>query len=781
MLSEGNGYFYPQFLFTAEEEQHLSAIRAVMARRGKLKQTILHCILFGYPGTGKSSLLKWITGQRLSPHLPSTGVAEKAVLVEIRKLTTFTAMALRSKSQYASLWRILSIDDEALALIASADRDISTSDEPVTAMCSPRFTLASAETDTTGDSSHVTIQSQPMDVLKKAIEKGGLVGIQQFLQDSLTLFLTDTGGQLEFQELLPALTAGPIIFFLVFRLDQDLNKTFTVEYRPTDGDSMKLYQSSLTVKETLQQALASISSMGTHMDKHNKELSEDVLLKPSVILIGTHRDKVSPEEIQRIDHSLREMAKAASFPLDLIEPASESQFVVAVNNLSPNDSDLRCIQSVVERIADRKNYEVGLPSTWLIFSLLIRQQKSRIITYDDCYDIAQECGIDSHEELNEALWFLNTKVGLVRYFQGEGLEDLQQIVIIDPQIIFDKLTRLIVNTFTLRNLDPKVCAEFNSTGIFSRSDVERIWSRDDAEDELLTVNRFLKLLEHLHIISHFQPHDTSKREFKYFMPCTLVHAQSMVCDSTHSATASFAGTTQQVSPLLFTFKCGYCPIGLFSALVAYLLANKMKSHFHWTLKPNCISRNEISLLVPPYDTIKLMLLPTYLEVAMFPAHVRRERMITVSEVCVEVRRCIEIAVREVASTLHYTSDAEHSLAFYCPGEHEAKHPAEVVYLRGNPCTVQCKLCGFHDLPQGYEHWFIGEGSSSLCTQTLQTPLSIEEYVAKIKQDVEISDDIQIADIAENIVEWELVLDLLGISAAEAKEIKKDNLEYLEQK
>ena len=104
------------------------------------------------------------------------------------------------------------------------------------------------------------------------------------------VYLTDTGGQIEFQEVLPLLVSGPSVFFLVFRLDLDLNKRFMVEYVRSTGATSEPYQSNFTVKEALLQSLASIASMGTHVSRE-----EQVPLRSKVFFVGTHKDKVFQE------------------------------------------------------------------------------------------------------------------------------------------------------------------------------------------------------------------------------------------------------------------------------------------------------------------------------------------------------------------------------------------------------------------------------------------------------------------------------------------------------
>ena len=78
---------------------------------------------------------------------------------------------------------------------------------------------------------------------------------------------------------------------------------------------------------------------------------------------------------------------------------------------------------------------------------------------------------------------------------------------------------------------------------------------------------------------------------------------------------------------------------------------------------------------------------------MLLAEVEGERRLSVEAVCTEVRHCIIVTtIREVTSSLHYTSDAEHALAYYCTGSHKAAagqkgHPAEIVFFNKEPCTV----------------------------------------------------------------------------------------------
>ena len=77
-----------------------------------------------------------------------------------------------------------------------------------------------------------------------------------------TIYLSDIGGQLEFQELIPALTNGPSLHIVVLRASRDLNSPIRIEYLDKNGQSAHTYVSKHTAKEDLLMSLATIMSTG---------------------------------------------------------------------------------------------------------------------------------------------------------------------------------------------------------------------------------------------------------------------------------------------------------------------------------------------------------------------------------------------------------------------------------------------------------------------------------------------------------------------------------------
>ena len=598
-----------------EEEAHLLAIENAITETGTLDHTLVHGVFVGPPRSGKDSIMKRLLGQAASKISPSTGAVETAIHVKVEESCTYAATIGQSN------WTRLEYDEEALHLMKTTSNnnssasctidgekstDTQIADPPSAVMDSTSDNIDSPYNKT--DSVHLQLESTsesqsnidfqpvafqdetsiqlnkieqthrkskhktPIEIFKEAIMKKGLEGIRKLLTNSWSLYLTNTGGQMEFQELLPLLVSGPSMFFITFQLHKDLNECFQVEYELSSGESSKCYQSSLSILDSILQTLSTIAAMGTFVYKGLQK--KCVPLKPKVFLIGTHKDLLDKKSaatiIDRIDAQLQTVIKSTShYREGIIQFASESRMIFTVNNLDPSDSDFQTIRSAVEKTVETGDYKMRSPAHWMIYSLVVRQLQNRVESYDECFAIAKECGIKDENEFNEALHFIHTKMGLVRHFPHEELKD---IVIVDPQILFEKVTELIVETFTFENLPNHSKLEaFKHMGIFDLSDFTKISSRTGQK---LTPTLFATMLEYLRIAARFQ----QGGETKYFLPCVLTHAQ--VKQNVYNST---------IPQLIATFQCGYCPKGLFGTLITFLINDEMQSDFEWELNTENIS------------------------------------------------------------------------------------------------------------------------------------------------------------------------------------------------
>ena len=463
--------------------------------------------------------MKRFLGEMPSDKSPSTGVAEKVIQVRVEKPTTIAANVEDSK------WtKLTEYDDEAVEMmtqLTAKQTQVKQKEPPSVKQEHLKSDQKSFDIiptkDTERPSTHgqlqmkrqalkyhvhsdVQVQSanygnkvrsltsitrmSPTTIFKGALKNKGLDGLREHLKNHWSLYLSNTGGQMEFQELLPVLVSGPSMIFVTFRLDRDLNKLYEIEYevavKADDSSKSKSfkYTSSATPLETILQTLASFDAVGTY--DYSKQQRERVALTYKVFIIGTHRDILEKShgqevatKIQEIDQEIQKVVRDASYYRH-IQFAARDQMIFTVNNFSESDSDFQHIRSSVQRVIDTGDFRMTTPSHWLIYSLVLRQLKSRIESYDNCFRIARDCGITSHEEHKEALHFIHTKMGLIRYFPQD---ELDQVVFLNPQALFDKVTELITDTFTFEKAGKHIEDDFKK-GVLSFSDLEKLQCLD---------------------------------------------------------------------------------------------------------------------------------------------------------------------------------------------------------------------------------------------------------------------------------------------------------------
>ena len=712
-----------------------------------LDHTIVHGVFVGPARSGKNSTMERVLGQKPSSVSPSTGVAESVVQVKVlQKSTTFpvnvetsdTFVGESAKNPEESVWSIMDYDDEAIKLMVINNDSQNKVEVPlleVETKVSAAFTTsdtACTDSDSDDNKSSNTLMSSsktedcfesqprlpevpsvvksphtphsklpasyisPIEIVKVALRKKGKEGLQilqQHFEKTWSLYLTNTGGQMEFQEVLPLLVSGPSIFFFTFRLDRDLNKAYSIEFELSNGTNAKPYKCTLTTLEGILQTLSSISAMGTFVYKGLQK--GEVPLKPKVFLIGTHKDRLNPKKaehrIAKVDQQLKKALKSTSHYEELVEFAYPSQLIFTVNNFSEDESDFRDIRLAVERVVIRDEFQMTSPAHWLIFSLALRKLKRNVISYDQCLEIARECGLKD-SEVDEALHFIHSKMGLIRYFP---YEDVKNVVVIQPQHLFDKVTELIVDTFTFEKAGKQQTDTFKQRGIFALAEFEKINSKSNAGIEPFL---FAKLLERLRIAAAFR----IKGNLMYFFPCALAHVNSLKV-SFVSKLASLV-VSPSMPPLLVDFKGGYCPKGIAAALVSYLMSNEMESSFSWDLCHEEIFRNQVSFKVGPIDTVVLNIYATHLKITLVKGRRRGLDMdIPIGDICLDVCKSIETGIIQIAGDINYVS-IEHFFTFPCGCK--IYHPGVLQFFNGAPCNLLCRIKNrTFPLPKGYELWW----------------------------------------------------------------------------
>ena len=509
----------------------------------------------------------------------------------------------------------------------------------------------------------------------EALQKASYI-MEKLEEEPWTLYVSDVGGQLEFQELIPALTSGPSLHLIVLSAQFELDESFPVVYRKLHkrDDDTKPYYSSHSVKENVLQQISTILSTGQ---------------KRKIMFILTHTDTISTDpkvilqRIKEIDKKLEELI--AGLSLDAFEYAEEDQLCHPISNINPKSEDVHRIRETIERIG--RYYKCETSYSCLHFSIALREKKSNVLSYEQCVDIGYQCGIPDKKGIDDALEFLHYKVGAIRFFSKDQL--LKDIVIIKPSVLFDNVTRLLEDTFTFSKVPQNQLKEFRSKGLFTH---EQALSRIETGNKLFTKEKFLAFLEHQYILARV----IDKSGLKFFLPCSLVHVDAQKDDR-----------VQTRPPLLIAFSTSthFVPRGVFGFMVAQLLANAPEVLDQPTLLTDKIYRNQVTFAFGPYqDEFRLVSFPSYIRIDVFESepNMVREREFQLPKICCMFKKRIEDSLKTVLGRLNYTEIAIPVPAFLCTKCHQP-HPA--YFYDSRQLSISCSVKGCRvPFPSYYQVW-----------------------------------------------------------------------------
>ena len=498
-------------------------------------------------------------------------------------------------------------------------------------------------------------------VINDGMEADDWDEVKYILEDLTLLISTDTGGQAEFLDLHASLVQGPSFNLLFSRLVDKLDSQFDMYYTNEDGVSTEKENSTMTVEEVLFQALSSIACFsGTFCDDDdtpsgeagNMQLKTPRHSKSKVMFVGTHADQVSKEEFQEKDKLLQEkIERTEFFDKDIIEFASKDQLMLSVDNMNGSEDEMDRIRNVLERVIEKCFEKVTIPASWLLFSLYMRSKKVRTMSLKECEKLAKKAGI-SRSELQEALWFLHHRVGVLLYYPE--VEALKGTVICDIQVVFDSASNLIRNTFTFDKVGKSLSEKFREKAQFSLRDVVKATSGHT--DALIPLDSLVKLLEYLGILTAIPPTPSAdvRGEPTYFMPCVLKSARA-------SELSVPSCSDSDPAPLILRYDCGYVPVGVFPSMMTNLVSQQRVG---WEMIERGIYKNRVQFKVgEDLDTVTLISHPRYFEIAVS----RSSNFRTPTEShCAHVRITIESTLNTVTSHMNYHFSMGYKFAFECP-------------------------------------------------------------------------------------------------------------------
>ena len=403
---------------------------------------------------------------------------------------------------------------------------------------------------------------------------------------------------------------GSSLNLLFSRLVDPLDHQFDEYFTNEKGESTEKERSIMTVEEVLFQALSSIACFS---DCFSEEASPEASpqedkSQSKVMFVGTYRDQVTEEEFKRKDQLLQKKIRDTEFfKRGIVEFAGEDQLMLAVDNMEGGKDEIEKIRRVLERVIERSFKKVAIPAAWLMLSLKIRSMKVRTMSLGECEELAGTLGI-SQKELQDALWFLHHRIGVLLYYPE--VEALKGTVICQIQVVFDSTTNLIKKTFTFGNVGQAVSERFREKAQFSLQDVKAAMSNHTSE--LLPPEKLVQLLEYLSILTPIPSTPSSggasTTQPTYFMPCVLKSARA-------SDLRLPSSSERDPPPLMLRYDCGYVPVGVFPSLITSLVSSQQVNG--WEMIEEGLRKNKVQFRVgKDYDTVTLISHPRFFEFAI---------------------------------------------------------------------------------------------------------------------------------------------------------------------
>ena len=412
-----------------------------------------------------------------------------------------------------------------------------------------------------------------------------ILRLRQFL-------VLDSGGQLEFLEMMPVFLRGASKFVYVLKLNESLDERAMIRYFK-DGKLVWEYEAYMTNEASLRQCVRTMRSL----NNKNPDIPPAKML-----FLATHRDMVAQEKLPGVLDTLNKRLREILLPQfreQLIYCDTQKEdFIFTLNAAKPEKEDKECAKSIRECLSEVGEGGEGgkkVPLRWYALYQKLLEVASglgkKVLPREQCQQVAESMEIN-YESCGEALNFFDG-LNMLFYFP----DILPQLVFMEPQMLLDKVSELVEETYHMRQCKavPGDKLRFRDYAQVTEKFLEEFKSH--YEPPLFTPKELVTLLKGLLVFAEMS-------EDVYFMPCLLQVVDWEVVEE-HRVSGEKALTLHfpKSGPLM----------GMFCSTVAYLMSPDNCHPCPWrvvqnkTGAPKCLHRNIIKFTIPNYTgTITLI-------------------------------------------------------------------------------------------------------------------------------------------------------------------------------
>ena len=631
-------------MITDDAKYEAAVVKAMEEGEGDLVQS--NIVLNGPPGAGKSSVKRLIIGL---PPLPkekhtATDIVENAVraistsqlkhfkVIENEELIGMIANEVDHHEPQIKKEGKHSNNQAKLTVSENVPLQSTAKPAPVSTTVNIGCSLQSNEGSPPPQVSFIAASTQSIrDRLSKA---RGPVKIF----DSHWHHVIDSGGQPQFQDILPLVYRNPSFNIVVVRLTDGLDTKPKVCFYE-EGQNVYTLPDHLAPSNrhsivSMCQMAASQASLGG--------------VAPYVMIVGTHRDMLgrnSETKIREWNQGLADIKK--EFENVLISKSAE-EIIFAVNTMAPEGAErheyTEELQECITAVTKRHASPVKVPLRWLAYQLDLDKGEG-VVRISECNKTGEGLGMKK-EDVKFALEFF-TKVAMIFYFP----EDIPDLVLTKMDPFIGKLSKLVKASF----IPPRYCPDEESIklrkkGLFHKSFLAMAFQ--DMKTNILQDEEFLKLLECLKIAVHVG-------EGEYFLPSAL----SLEPSSSNELTCEMHSV-----PLVFSWGERILPHGFFFTVAVELLdRSKEKDDIRFELRTDItqcreeIQMNAVHCEIP--GVVKLINRTRWIQVCSFSN----------AEYCPTIYKAVNTAVEKTVKRFEHTGIESPTVTVLCPIKDHEDH------------------------------------------------------------------------------------------------------------